>query len=177
MDDTDGVAARTRRLLEGARYLNLATARDGLPWVATLEYVWFPGPLRLVFGSSTGSRHSGDLARDPRVSGALFVTGAGSGVEFAPVDGAQFTGRCEELAPERLAEYYEPFYEGVFPDPGERERWRLAPALLAPPAVHRLYLVTVDRWWLIDTRTWAEDRVDRRTEVAPEELAGVRRTT
>ncbi|GHE57239.1 pyridoxamine 5'-phosphate oxidase family protein [Streptomyces capitiformicae] len=156
---------RTARLLNEARYLNLATTWDGTPWVATLEYVWFPGPLRLVFGSTTGSRHSRDIDREPRVSGSLFVTAGAAGVAIAPVDGAQFTGLCSEIGPDLLEEYYTPFYETVFPDAEQRAQWQLPRELLRPPAAHRLYVVTVERWWLIDTRTWADDRIDRRIEL------------
>ncbi|MER6015694.1 pyridoxamine 5'-phosphate oxidase family protein [Streptomyces bluensis] len=156
---------RTAHLLNEARYLNLATTRDGTPWVATLEYAWFADPLRFVFGSATGSRHSRDIRCEPRVSGSLFVTAGATGVAIAPVDGAQFTGRCTEIGADLLDEYYRPFYETVFPDAGQREQWRLPRELLQPPAAHRLYLVVVERWWLIDTRTWADDRIDRRIEL------------
>lgn len=44
-------------------------------------------------------------------------------------------------------------------------------SLLAPPAQHRLYLIEVERWWLIDTRTWAQDRIDRRVEMPLADLA------
>ncbi|MEU7083410.1 pyridoxamine 5'-phosphate oxidase family protein [Streptomyces achromogenes] len=161
----ESLIERTAHLLNRARYLNLATARDGAPWVATLEYAWFAGPLRFVFGSSTGARHSGDIRADPRVSGSLFVTGGGAGVAIASVDGAQFTGRCTEIGPERLEEYHAPFYETVFPDAGQRARWQLPPERLRGAAPHRLYRVDVERWWLIDTRHWEEDRIDRRIEL------------
>ncbi|MEV4339416.1 pyridoxamine 5'-phosphate oxidase family protein [Streptomyces sp. NPDC049590] len=157
---------RTVHLLDRARYLNLATARDGAPWVATLEYAWFAAPLHFVFGSSTGARHSGDLRADPRVSGSLYVTEGAAGVAVASIDGAQFTGRCTEIGPERLAAYHAPFYETVFPDAGQRARWQLPPELLRGAAPHRLYRVDVERWWLIDTRHWEEDRIDRRVELS-----------
>jgi hypothetical protein len=46
----------------------------------------------------------------------------------------------------------------------------LPPASLRAPAEHRLYLIEVERWWLIDTRTWEHDRIDRRVELPVEEL-------
>jgi len=46
----------------------------------------------------------------------------------------------------------------------------LSPSLLRAPAEHRLYLIEVARWWLIDTRTWAQDRIDRRIEMPLTEL-------
>ncbi|WP_416529989.1 pyridoxamine 5'-phosphate oxidase family protein [Streptomyces coelicoflavus] len=163
----DDLLKRSRQLLDTARYLNLATASEqGDPWVATLEYAWFAAPLRFVFGSATGSRHSRHVQARPQVSGSLFTAGRHESVaDLASVDGAQFTGRCTEVPPNRLDTYYTEFYATVFPNPHQRAEWQLPPSLLRHPAPHRLYLVEVDRWWLIDTRTWAEDRIDRRIEV------------
>jgi uncharacterized protein YhbP (UPF0306 family) len=163
----DNLAERARRVLNTARYLNLATAsEEGDPWVATLEYAWFADPLRFVFGSAISSRHSRHVRARPQVSGSLFITGSqAAGVDIALVDGAQFSGRCAEIPPDRLADYYESFYETVFPDTQQRTEWQLPSTLLQPPAPHRLYEVSVERWWLIDTRTWAEDRIDRRIEI------------
>ncbi|MFF3755437.1 pyridoxamine 5'-phosphate oxidase family protein [Streptomyces sp. NPDC002018] len=172
MLDDASLAERTGRLLREARYLNLATVSPtGRPWVATLEYAWFAGPPRFVFGSATGSRHSRDLAASPQVSGSLFLAGGGAtGVAFAAVDGAQFTGRCAEVPAVDLDRYYSGFYEAVFPDERQREQWMLPRSSLRAPAGHRLYLIEVERWWLIDTRTWERDRIDRRIEVPLAEL-------
>ncbi|SDP37014.1 Pyridoxamine 5'-phosphate oxidase [Actinopolyspora xinjiangensis] len=160
------LAGRTRRLLERARYLNLATvSATGLPWVATLEYAWFRDPLRLVYGSTTGARHSRDIAFRDRVSGSLFLGGGDNGTEISAIDGAQFTGRCSEIPPGELDRYHEAFYESVFPDEEQRAEWMLPRSSLRAPAEHRLYLIEVERWWLIDTRTWQQDRVDRRVEL------------
>ncbi|GAB2716029.1 pyridoxamine 5'-phosphate oxidase family protein [Streptomyces bullii] len=159
---------RTRRLLERARYLNLATVSpEGRPWVATLEYAWLADPLRFVFGSAGLSRHGLNIARGPEVSGALFLAPNTPGLDVDAVDGAQFTGTCGEISPEELDEYHSVFYRAVFPDPEERARYLLEPARLRSPAPHRLYLVVVEDWWLIDTRTWEHDRIDRRMEVPP----------
>ncbi|MGH4032901.1 pyridoxamine 5'-phosphate oxidase family protein [Actinomycetota bacterium Odt1-20B] len=170
MTADDDLLKRSRHLLDTARYVHLATASEqGEPWAATLEYAWFADPLRLVFGSATDSRHSHDVWARPQVSGSLFRTDGtnttDTTVDFTSIDGAQFTGRCTEIPPDRLATYYEDFYATVFPDPRRRAEWQLPSSLLQHPAPHRLYLVEIDRWWLIDTRTWAEDRIDRRIEV------------
>lgn len=166
------LAGRTRRLLDQARYVNLATASpEGVPWVAVLEYAWLADPLRLVFGSATGSRHSLDVGSSPRVAGSLFVAGDATGAAFTGIDGAQFTGRCSEIPAEDLDRFYPAFYEAVLPDAQQRAEWMLPRSLLASPAQHRLYLIEVERWWLIDTRTWAQDRIDRRVEMPLTELA------
>jgi hypothetical protein len=165
---------RTRRLLQQARYVNLATvSAQGEPWVATLEYAWFAAPLRLVFGSATSSRHSLDVAGDPAVSGALFVAPTGPDLDIDATDGAQFTGTCTEISADDLDDYYGSFYEAVLPDPQQRAAFQLERTLLSAPAPHRLYLVAVKQWWLIDTSTWERDRIDRRTLVSPADLAGL----
>ncbi|GAA2485765.1 hypothetical protein GCM10010406_22450 [Streptomyces thermolineatus] len=169
--ELDGMADRTGRLLDAARYLNLATvSREGRPWVATLEYAWLGEPLRFLFGSAVGSRHSRDIASSPLVAGSLFLAGGGTGLDVAAVDGAQFTGTCSEVGAQDLDRYRPLFYEAVFPDERERARWMLPKSSLREPAEHRLYLVEVERWWLVDTRTWEQDRVDRRVELPLAEL-------
>ena len=171
MTDYENLVARSKRLLDEARYLNLATvSAHGEPWVAVLEYAASTNPLRFVFGSATGSRHGQDIARSRSVAGSLFVAGNESGVDFAAVDGAQFSGRCRELAGAELDDHYATFYAAVFPDPAQRAEWMLPKSSLRAPAEHRLYLIDVDRWWLIDTRTWARDRIDRRIELPLTEL-------
>lgn len=163
---------RTRRLLREARYLNLATVSpEGRPWAATLEYAWLADPLRFVFGSAGLSRHGLNIAVNPSVSGALFTAPSTPGLDIAAVDGAQFTGTCGEISADELDEYYSDFYRAVFPDPDQRSQFSLERSQLRPPAPHRLYLVVVEEWWLIDTRTWERDRIDRRMEVPLTDLA------
>jgi len=167
MNKDPDLAARTRRLLDEATYLNLATvSAENEPWVAVLQYAWIADPLRFVFGSAISARHSRHLASSPAVSGSLFVAGVGGDTAITAVDGAQFTGRCSEVATDDLGRYHSTFYESVFPDAEERAEWTLPQSMLRPPAEHRLYLIEVERWWLIDTRTWAQDRIDRRIEMS-----------
>lgn len=159
--DSD-LAGRTRLILDEATFFTLSTVSDdGLPWSAVLQYAWVADPLRLLFGSTVHSRHSRNVAARPRVSGALFV----SGDDLLAVDGAQFTGRCFALPAADVARYHATFYDAVLPDPLSREKWTLPPSALLAPADHRLYLVEVERWWLVDTRTWEQDRIDRRVEL------------
>ncbi|XVS61958.1 pyridoxamine 5'-phosphate oxidase family protein [Actinosynnema sp. CA-299493] len=166
----DSPAVRTRRLLDEAKYLTLATVSpDGTPWSAVLQYAWLAEPLRLLFGSAVQSRHSRDIAVRPQVSGTLFTAKTGGGL--TAVDGAQFSGTCTELRDEDVERFHSSFYDAVLPDPQDRARWTLPSSQLAPPAPHRLYVIEVERWWLVDTSTWAEDRIDRRVEVSPVDLA------
>ncbi|MFF2185127.1 pyridoxamine 5'-phosphate oxidase family protein [Streptomyces sp. NPDC058155] len=164
--DLESMADRTRRLLDGARYLNLATvSQEGRPWVATLEYAWLGDPLRFLFGSATSSQHSRDIASSPRVGGSLFLSGGSTGLDIAAVDGAQFTGTCSEIDAADLDRYHSFFYKAVLPDERQRAQWMLPQSSLRQPAEHRIYLIEVDQWWLIDTRTWEQDRIDRRIEL------------
>jgi len=164
----DSLAGRSRRLLDEAKYLTLATvSTDGRPWSAVLQYAWLAEPLRFLFGSAIQARHSRHIATRPRVSGSLFVAGG----DLLAVDGAQFSGSCVELSAEEVHDYHATFYDAVLPDARDRAEWTLPPQALLEPAEHRLYLVEVDQWWLVDTSTWTEDRIDRRVQVPLSELA------
>jgi uncharacterized protein YhbP (UPF0306 family) len=154
---------RTKRILEEAKYLSLSTvSQSGEPWSAVLQYAWLAQPLRFLFGSATQSSHSGHIATNPVVSGSLFTTGNGALTE---VDGAQFTGTCRELTEAEVREHHATFYDALLPDEESRAEYTLPVELLLPPAEHRIYQITVQRLWLIDTSTWIEDRIDRRIEV------------
>lgn len=167
------LATRAVRLLGSARYMTLATAspRSG-PWSTTLHYEWQADPLRLLFCSCHDTRHGGDIAVDSEVAGSLFVTGESTGVAIAPVEGAQFTGVCEVTPEDELERTHQSFFESVFPDPAARAEWALPLGAFRPPGTHRLYRVTVRQLWLIDLRTWAEDKIDRRVELPLSALAG-----
>jgi uncharacterized protein YhbP (UPF0306 family) len=156
------LADRTKRILAEAKYLSLSTvSTDGRPWSAVLQYAWLPGPLRFLFGSATESRHSRHITDNPAVSGALFVTGDA----LTSVDGAQFTGTCRELTAAEVRNHHATFYDALLPDEKDRTEYTLPAEALLPPADHRIYQITVDHLWLIDTSTWLEDRIDRRVEV------------
>ena len=166
----DNLAERTRRLLNEAKYLSLATvSTDEHPWSAVLQYAWLAAPLRFLFGSAVQSRHSRHIATRPRVSGTLFVAGGA----LLAVDGAQFSGTCRELSTEDVERFHGTFYDAVLPDARDRAEWTLPLSALVEPAEHRLYVIELDEWWLVDTRTWAEDRIDRRVQVPLAELKGL----
>lgn len=157
------LADRTKRILAEAKYLALSTvSTDGQPWSAVLQYAYLVDPLRFLFGSATQSRHSRHIATTPAVSGSLFVTGDGA---LTAVDGAQFTGSCRELTEAEVRTHHATFYDALLPEEEMRAEYTLPVTALLPPADHRIYQITVDRLWLIDTSTWIEDRIDRRVEV------------
>ncbi|NUT91507.1 MAG: pyridoxamine 5'-phosphate oxidase family protein [Saccharothrix sp.] len=153
---------RLDRVLGEAKYLSLATvSAAGEPWSAVLQYAVLRDPLRFLFGSAVGSRHSRDVAVRPAVSGSLFVTGT----SLTEVDGAQFAGTCRELAEDEVRTHHAAFYDALLPDEASRAEYTLPVEALLAPAEHRIYQVTVERVWLIDTSRWIEDRIDRRVEV------------
>lgn len=165
---------RTRRLLDVAEYVTLATvSATGEPWASTLHYVWAGDPLRLFFVSTRDTTHGRNIAARPRVSGSVFATGVPGELELAPVEGAQFEGVCTELSAGELASWQPYFFTVLFPDPAVREKWALPPEAFGPGRAHGFYAITVERWWLIDLRTWADDRIDRRVELPPERLRTV----
>ena len=154
---------RVGRILAEARYLSLSTVSgDGEPWSAVLQYAWLVRPLRFLFGSATGARHCRDVEARPAVSGSLFVTGDG---DLTDVDGAQFSGTCRELTEAEVREHHATFYDALLPDEKDRAEYTLPVEALLAPADHRIYQITVDRLWIVDTSTWIEDRIDRRVEV------------
>lgn len=155
------LADRTRRILAESKYLSLSTVTDdGLPWTAVLQYAWLDAPLRFLFGSATESLHSTNIAARPTVSGSLYLPGT-----LTEVDGAQFSGTCRALEADEVAEHHQAFYDALLPDEALRAEYTLPIEELLPPAPHRIYQITVERWWLVDTSTWIEDRIDRRVEM------------
>lgn len=167
----DTLVDRSKRILDEAHYATLATvSRSGEPWSSAVHYIWLHDPLRMLFSSVTDSRHSRNVADHPLISGSLFITGVSNEIPIATVDGAQFVGTCAEVPQAELQEYHARFFEAALPDPELRQTWMLPQSAFRPPRAHRLYLITITRWWIIDLSTWAEDKIDRRIEVPASEL-------
>jgi len=79
--------------LKEAKLLQIATAKNNKPWVATLWYV-HDSKFNLYFISRRSRRHSLELMRNPDVAGAITKTHIiGSGEK---VRGLQFEGKAEE---------------------------------------------------------------------------------
>lgn len=167
----DTLIERSKRILDEAHYVTLATvSSSGEPWSSAVHYIWMHDPLRMLFSSVTDSQHSRNVADHPLVSGSLFITGVPNEIPIATVDGAQFLSTCTEVPQVELEEYHARFFEAAFPDLAMRQTWMLPRSAFRPPMVHRLYLITITRWWVIDFSTWAEDKIDRRIEVPADEL-------
>lgn len=160
--------ARSRMLLNRARFVTLATAGPHGPWAATVNFVARHRPLHLIWYSLRTAEHSANIAADPRVSGSLFMTGltgadAPSGL---PIDGAQFSGNCREVLSAELPECYDYFYATNFPDPAERAEWALPMESFQGDGPRRFYRLDIERWGLYDAQRWTVDKHDLRMEIA-----------
>ena len=84
-----------KQYLEEAKMMQLATVRDGKPWVCN---VWFAADqdMNIYWFSSTNRRHSEEVSNDPHVAGAMCLP-------HTPEDkprGLQFEGKAEMLTDE-----------------------------------------------------------------------------
>ncbi|CCH31836.1 pyridoxamine 5'-phosphate oxidase family protein [Actinosynnema sp. NPDC047251] len=160
MTGHDDAAARSTALLDGARYLTLATTGDDGPWASTVNFVALRGPLRLVWYSSRSARHSRNIAAHPVVAASMFMTGLpGFGL-----DGAQLVGRCTAL--EDVTERFRRrFYELDFPDEEVRDSVALPLAEFTGDGHRRFYVLEVRQWWLLDVARWLADKEDTRFEL------------
>jgi hypothetical protein len=127
---SDDLGALARRLLDTNRYMTLGTAaEDGRPWTSP---VWFaaPSPAELLWVSAPEARHSRNIAARPEISIVVFDSTVPEG--------------------EGVALYMEATAAPA--DPGDIEKfaddWTIDD--VTPPAKHRLYRATVQRWWVLD---------------------------
>ncbi len=84
--------------LEKARMMQVATAKDGQPWVCTVYFVYDEN-LNLYWISKTTRRHSEELQINPKVAGVIVLP-------HTPGDdvrGIQFQGIAKELPTKELA--------------------------------------------------------------------------
>lgn len=159
MGDSD-LRARSRRLLDDARFLTLATQSEAGPWAATVNFVAFGSPLRLMWYSLHEARHSRDIAARPDVAATIFMTG----LPDLGLDGAQLVGEAHPVEHD-VAGYHQRYYELNFPDEVVRAQWQLPVEEFTGAGPRRFYVLTVDRWWLLDIERWKRDMHDTRVEV------------
>jgi len=74
--------------------LTLATCVDGVPWCASVFYVYMPDENLLVFTSEYHTRHIQDVKQNDRVAGAVALETKRVGL----IRGVQFQGRLFEPA-------------------------------------------------------------------------------
>jgi pyridoxine/pyridoxamine 5'-phosphate oxidase len=142
--DAQELAVAARAIIDGNRYLTLATAdADGLPWAspvwfATLDYREF------FWVSKPGARHSRNLAARPQVAIVIFDSrapgGAGRGVYMSAVAEEVPDGEVER----GIAVFSRRSEEQGLPSWTSSE--------LRPPARHRLYRATAAEHFVLDAR-------------------------
>jgi nitroimidazol reductase NimA-like FMN-containing flavoprotein (pyridoxamine 5'-phosphate oxidase superfamily) len=149
--DMDERSARARRILEGNRFMTLATAdRDGRPWASP---VWFATADNRDFFwvSSPDARHSRNIAERPEVGIVVFDS------TQTPGDGlAVYLSARAELVPEGDLDHAVSVFSEVSAQQGlaawPRER-------VVPPARHRIYRASATEHFVL------RDDIDERVPV------------
>ncbi|HYI45107.1 MAG TPA: pyridoxamine 5'-phosphate oxidase family protein [Actinomycetota bacterium] len=133
------LVAMAKRVIDGNRYMVIATAGDaGEPWV-TPVYFNPDGYKVLYWISSPEALHSRNLALRPDASIVVFDS-------QVPIGGAEavymraYAEEISEPSQEECAHAFRPRFEGVE---------ALAPADLRPPALFRLFRATVSEHWVL----------------------------
>jgi uncharacterized protein YhbP (UPF0306 family) len=160
MTDHRNLLERSASLLDNARFLTLATRNSEESWAATVNFVPLRSPLRLLWYSLRSARHSRHIIENPQIAASIFMIGL-PGLEL---DGAQLTGTCQPVE-DRVADYHQLYYELNFPDETVRAQWLLPLSEFTRDGPRRFYLLTVNRWWLLDIERWRRDKYDTRIEV------------
>lgn len=161
-------AERAALVLRDGGYLSLATVGpDSLPWAAQAQYACSAEPLRLVFGSCTGSRHAAHINESRVVAASIALLPDAHG----RLDGVQLVGSCYPVEGQQLTVTCELFYGQLFPDPRDRQAYGRAPAQLVGDAPHRLFELAIERLWVPDLDRWDREQVSARQEVELERVA------
>ena len=126
--------------LADAKMMQLATVANGKPWVCN---VWFAndGDMNIYWFSSVTRRHSGEVAEDNHVAGAVCLS-------QTPEDkprGLQFEGTAEVLDNEADVQKAIRHYAGrIFPEEKVRE------FMAHPDKPHKFYKITPSLFVLFD---------------------------
>lgn len=131
--------AMARRVIDGNRYMTIATADDkGRPWV-TPVYFNPDGYRDLYWISSPDAQHSRNLALRPEVSIVVFD----SQVAIGGAEAVYIRAHAQEVTeptPEDCAVAFRPRFEGVR---------AFAPDELRAPEQLRLYRATAAQHWVL----------------------------
>lgn len=161
---------RSLYLLNSARFFTLASQQtDNTPWAATVNYVPFFSPLRLVWYSMSTARHSENIRHRPKVSGSLFRYDMPSTSPLG-LDGAQFIGIVREIPQCECENIHQDYYRLNFPNVLERANWQLPLHEFYGDGPRRFYEVLIEDWWLLDIDGWLITKVDGRIRVDLEQL-------
>ncbi|MGH3376516.1 MAG: pyridoxamine 5'-phosphate oxidase family protein [Actinoallomurus sp.] len=135
----DVLQARAAAVIEGNKYLTLATVDEaGAPWV-TPVYFTPDGHTHFYWASSPESQHSQNLARDPGVSIVIFD----SSVAIGHAEALYLSAQAHEVPEAELVQCAE-LYAARYPELRE-----FTPDELRAPADLRLYRATATRHWVL----------------------------
>ena len=155
--DVSELVAMAKRVVDGNRYMTIATVGEGGPWASPVyfghgdyrDYYWI---------SRTDTQHSRNIAARPEVGIVIFD----SSVEIGAAEAVYMRGEASEVTkptPEDCDVAFRPRFEGVK---------ALTPAELLPPATLRLFRARIESHWVLirgDDPVWGRG-MDARLEVA-----------
>lgn len=139
MEPTDQLEEMAKRIIDGNRYMAIATVDDGgRPWV-TPVYFGPDGYRDMYWISSPEAKHSLNIAANPDVSIVVFD----SQVPIGGAEAVYMQAHAEELpepTEEQCVAAFRPRFEGVK---------SLQPEELSGPAKLRLYRARVTQHWVL----------------------------
>jgi uncharacterized protein YhbP (UPF0306 family) len=155
MTDPADLAALARAIIDGNKYMVLATAdEDGRPWISPVYYV--PEAYREYFWLSwPGTRHSRNVAARPEVSIVIFD----SQVRIGGAQAVYMSAEVDRPGGADLERGIE-IFSRVSQSHGARP-WTLED--VSEPARLRLYRAKASEHWILDP----DAQVDERIAVSP----------
>jgi uncharacterized protein YhbP (UPF0306 family) len=136
-----------KQYLKNAKLMQLSTSMDGQPWTCS---VWFAADndLNIYWFSSTSRRHSEEVAKNGKVSGAMALP-------HTPEDeprGLQFEGDAELLTDEADVEKARSVYEGRIFSADQIDEF-----IADDERPHRFYRIRPRRFVLFDVKNFPDN--------------------
>lgn len=136
--------------LKEAKLMQLATAKDNQPWVASVWYA-HDDNFTLYFISKHHRRHSGELKDNSKVAGAIVVPHEDLGVK---VKGIQFEGEASEVSLVELPKAFELYLKRF---PKATDYLKSIQDIIADMTDHRLYKIKPSKIVLFDEVNFPDD--------------------
>jgi nitroimidazol reductase NimA-like FMN-containing flavoprotein (pyridoxamine 5'-phosphate oxidase superfamily) len=139
----DDIAAHAQAIIDTNLYMTLGTvAPDGRPWTSPVSFA-AAGQREFYWISTTGARHSHNLAQRPQVSFVVFDS------TVPPYHGnaVYAVGEAQELSGSEIDRALE-----VYPGSDPRGRKRLTRADVTAPEPFRIYRATASDLWVLCPR-------------------------
>lgn len=158
----ENTVEKCRNIIGQNRYLSLATALDGTPWVAALAYA-VDHDYNFYYYSAKDSLHSKHISGNPRIAMTIYD----SRLSSDEVDGVQASGVVSQVSISELPHVIAIYYMQVFSDEIIREKWKQPVEAFHGIAKKRFYKISLDHIYKLDLETI---EVDQRVEIDIEEL-------